>query len=73
VFVWETTLSRFLSGIRSISIRHYSQSLFDRMLNDPRIDITKPSAETTIWITIVALVAVCMALSVWRLRSMNLE
>ena len=73
VFVWETTLSRFLSGIRSISIRHYSQSLFVRMLDDRRISISGPSAEMTVWITIAGLLIACMALSVWRLRSMNLE
>lgn len=74
VFVWESALSRFLPGIRSISVRHYSQSLFVRMLDDRRrVDIDGPSADTTVLITIGVLLVVCMALTVVRLRSMNLE
>lgn len=73
VFVWESALSRFLTGIRSISIRHYSQSLFVRMLDDRRIRLDGPSAETTILITIAALFLVCMILATARLRAMNLE
>lgn len=73
VFVWESALSRFLPGIRSISVRHYSQSLFVRMLDDPRIEISGPSATTTVVITIAALVVVCISLATLRLRAMNLE
>jgi ABC-2 type transport system permease protein len=73
VFVWETALSRFLPGIRSISVRHYSQSLFVRMLDDPRVQIDGPSAQPTIVITIAILLLICIAMSTLRLRSMNLE
>jgi ABC-2 type transport system permease protein len=73
VFVWESALSRFLTGIRSISIRHYSQSLFVRMLDDRRIGIDGPSAGTTVLITIAALFVICIVLATLRLRSMNLE
>lgn len=73
VFVWESALSRFLPGIRSISVRHYSQSLFVRMLDDRRIEITGPSATTTVLITIALLVALCVTLATARMRSMNLE
>ena len=73
VFVWESALSRFLPGIRSISVRHYSQSLFVRMLGDRRIEIDGPSATVTVWITITVLVVVCVSLATARMRSMNLE
>lgn len=74
VFVWETALSRWLPGIRSISVRHYAQSAFVRLYDERRrVDITGPSAETTIWITIGVLLALCLTLTIARLRSMNLE
>jgi ABC-2 type transport system permease protein len=73
VFVWESALSRFLPGIRSISVRHYSQSLFVRMLDDRRIEIDGPSATATVVATIVILVAFGIAMSTVRMRSMNLE
>jgi ABC-2 type transport system permease protein len=74
VFVWETALSRWLPGIRSISVRHYAQSAFVRLYDDRRrVDITGPSAETTIWITIGVLVVLCLVLTIARVRSMNLE
>jgi ABC-2 type transport system permease protein len=73
VFVWETALSRFLPGIRSISVRHYSQSLFVRMLDDRRVQIDGPSAQNTVVITVAILFLFCIAMSTLRLRSMNLE
>jgi len=73
VFVWETSLSRFLTGIRLISIRHYTQSMFVRLVDDRRITIDQPSAQATVIIATVALSALCLALATWRLRSMSLE
>ena len=73
VFIWESTLSRFLPGIRSISISHYTRSLFVRMLDDRRIVIDGPSATSTIIITIAVVVVVSLGLSAWRLRTMAME
>jgi ABC-2 type transport system permease protein len=73
VFIWESTLSRFLPGIRSISISHYIRSLFVRLLDDRRIVIDGPSGTTTIVITIVWIVIVSLLLSTWRLRTMAME
>lgn len=73
VFVWETSLSRVLTGIRAISIRHYTQSMFVRLADDRRIVIDSVSSETTVIITVVALGLVCLSLATWRLRSMSLE
>lgn len=73
VFVWESALSQFLPGIRSISIRHYTQSLYVRLVGDPRVSIDGASAESTVVITAVSLLVVCTALATWRLRSMSLE
>lgn len=73
VFIWESTLSRFLPGIRSISISHYTRSLFVRLLDDRRVTIDGPSATTTIIITIVAIAVISLLLSTWRLRTMAME
>ncbi|CAN5745861.1 MAG: ABC transporter permease [Thermomicrobiales bacterium] len=73
VFVWESTLSQFLPGIRAISIRHYTQSLFTRLLDDQRISVDGPSGESTVVITIIALLVICTALATWRLQRMSLE
>ena len=73
VFVWETALSRFLPGIRAISIRHFTQSLFVRMVDDRRVDVPQLSAQTTVIITTFAICGICIALSTWRLRTMSLE
>lgn len=73
VFIWETALSRYLPGIRSFSIRHYTQSTFVRLVDDRSLRIDGVAALSTIQITIVSIVVVCMALATWRLRTMNLE
>lgn len=73
VFVWETALSRFLPGIKAISIRHFAQSLFVRLVDDRRIAIDDPSAQTTVIIATAAIFVVCIALGTLRLRSMSLE
>lgn len=73
VFVWESTLSQYLPGIRSISIRHYTQSLFVRLADDRRISLDQASSESTIVITTIALLVVCTALATWRLSAMSLE
>lgn len=73
VFIWETTLSRFLPGIRSISISHYTRSTFVRMLDDRRIGIDGPSASLTIFLAIAVVVVASLALATWRLRTMSID
>lgn len=73
VFVWETALSRYLPGINAISIRHFSQSLFVRLVEDRRITLDNASAQSTVLITTAGIAVVCLALATWRLRAMSLE
>lgn len=73
VFIWETTLSRFLPGIRSISISHYTRSTFVRMLDDGRIGIDGPSGSATIFIAVAIIVVASLALATWRLRTMAID
>ncbi len=73
VFVWESALSRFLPGIRAISIRQYTQSYFIRLVDDRRFTIPQLSSESTVVITIAVICAVSLLLCTWRLRRMSLE
>lgn len=73
VFVWEATLSQFLPGIRSISIRHYTQSIFVRLADDPLITLDGVSRLSTASITIGIIVAVSLTLAALRLRRMSIE
>jgi ABC-2 type transport system permease protein len=73
VFIWETTLARFLPGIRSISISHYTQSAFVRLLEDRRVTIDGPSSAQTITIALALVLIASLALATWRLRTMAIE
>lgn len=73
VFVWEASLSRWLPGLRAISIRHYADSLFVRMVDDRRLTLDQASAQSTLLITVACLAAISLALATWRLRAMSLD
>ena len=73
IFIWESSLSRWLPGIRAISIRHYTESLFVRLVDDRQIRVDQVSAESTLIITVACLTALSLALATWRLRAMSLE
>jgi len=74
VFVWETTLSRFLSGIRTVSVRHYMQSIFVRMVDDPTVATLPGVARlSTASITIAVVIVVSLLLAAWRLRRMSID
>lgn len=72
-FAWESLLGRFLPGIRIVSVRHYVQSVFVRLLDDPSVTIggtyTLPAALVTMATTVV----VALMLATWRLRRLNVE
>lgn len=73
VFIWESTLSRFLPGIRNASISHYTRSLYVRLLDDRKLTIDDPSATQTIIITIIVVAVISLGLATWRLRTMAIE
>jgi ABC-2 type transport system permease protein len=73
VFVWEATLSQFLPGIRTISIRHYMQSMFVRMVDDDVIGLPGVSRLPTSIITLSIVTLIALVLAAFRLRRMNLE
>jgi ABC-2 type transport system permease protein len=72
-FVWESTLARFLPGVRVVSVRHYVQSIFVDLLDDPLVTMDDATTVRAALITIAAATALSLALATWRLRRMNLD
>ncbi len=72
-FIWESLLGRFLPGLRVISIRHYVQSIFVELVDDPRVTIANVTSLRNALITILVACLVALLLATWRLRRMNLE
>jgi ABC-2 type transport system permease protein len=73
VFIWESSLSRWLPGLRAISIRHYTESLFVRLVDDRTVTVDQASAQGTLLITVGCLTVLSLVLATWRLRAMSLE
>lgn len=73
VFVWEATLSQFLPGIRTISVRHYMQSIFVRLADDPGMFLEDPARLRTAAITLAAITVISLLLATWRLHRLNQE
>jgi ABC-2 type transport system permease protein len=72
-FAWESLLGRFLPGIKIVSIRHYTDSTFVRLLDDPNVTVDSALQLQSTLITVGVLVVVCVALTTLRLRTMNFE
>ncbi len=72
-FAWESLLGRFLPGIRVVSIRHYVQSIFVHLLDDPVVRLENATSLRASLITVAVVSVVAIALAAWRLRAMNLE
>lgn len=73
VFVWESLLGNFLSGISAISVRHYVSSIFVAVLNDPAVELTNANTLTSSLWVIAGAVVVSIIIATWRLRTMNLD
>ncbi|MGH9173742.1 MAG: ABC transporter permease [Vicinamibacterales bacterium] len=71
--LWETTFGRFIPGIRLISVRHYIQSVYVRIVDNPAVELDQAMRLGPALIVIALLVAVALAVATWRLRTMNLE
>jgi ABC-2 type transport system permease protein len=72
-FTWESLLGRFLPGLRVVSIRHYVQSVFVALLDDPEVTIANATSLRGALTTVAVVCVIAIALATWRLRRMNLE
>lgn len=71
--IWESLFGRFIPGVRLVSVRHYVQSIYVRMIDNPAINLDEAMRLVPAFIVIAGLVAVTLAIATWRLRTMNLE
>ena len=72
-FAWESLLGRFLPGVRLISIRHYVQSIFVGLLDDPEVTLSGATSLTGSLITLSVASVLALLFAAWRLNHMNLE
>ncbi|MDP9364088.1 MAG: hypothetical protein M3Q10_07660 [Chloroflexota bacterium] len=72
-FTWESLLGRFLPGLRVVSIRHYVQSVFVALLDDPEVTLANATSLRAALITVAVACLLAVLLATWRLRRMNLE
>ena len=71
--LWESLFGRFIAGIRLISVRHYVQSIYIQLVDNPAIELDEAMRLVPALIVIALLVIVALAVATWRLRTMNLE
>jgi ABC-2 type transport system permease protein len=72
-FVWESVLGRFLPGLRIVSIRHFTESIFVGILNDPTVTMKNPTSTTSSIVTMLIVGIFCIAVATVRLRRMSLD
>ncbi|MDQ3044658.1 MAG: ABC transporter permease [Chloroflexota bacterium] len=72
-FVWESLLGRYLPGVRAVSVRHYTQSIFVQLLDSPSVTINSVTSLRASLLTVLGIVIASVALATWRLRRMNQE
>jgi ABC-2 type transport system permease protein len=73
ILIWETTLARIIPGAKVLSIQHYVNSIYSRLLSDPLIRISDALQIYSAMAAVTVLVVVALLFSVVRLRSMDLE
>jgi len=71
--LWESLFGRFIPGIRLVSVRHYVQSIYVRLLDRPAVSLDEAMNLFPALIVIACLVGATLAIATWRLRTMNLE
>lgn len=71
--IWETLLSRFIPGVWTLSVRHYVESIFVRLLDDSGVTLDNAVQLYSAFPAVLIMIAVALALSAFRLRTMDFE
>lgn len=71
--LWESLLARYIPGIRYVSIRHYTASLFFGTLDDAQYTLKNAVGVGDAVVTILVATGIALGLATYRLRRMNLE
>src|SRR5215211_376359 len=71
--VWESLLGRFLPGLRVVSVRHFTRSIFVGILDDPRVEMANATSTSAAILTLLSVSVVSIVLATLRLRRMSLD
>ena len=71
--IWESLLSRFIPGVWTLSIRHYVESIFVRLLDDPSVTLNNAVQLYSAFIALFVAIVIALGLSALRLRTMDFE
>lgn len=71
--VWETLLTRFITGLKVVSIQHYTNSILAGLADDRDIVLKGATGVITSVIVIAVVTIIAVLLAAWRLRNLNLE
>lgn len=73
ILLWESLLARFIPGIRLLSVRHFSQSIFVELFPDPAVTLAEANRASASLIVLTLISASALLLAAARLRRMNLD
>ncbi len=71
--LWESAFSRFIPGVRLLSVRHFVESIYVRLADSPVVTMDEPNRLASAVVTLLLLAVLAIAATAWRLRTMNLE
>jgi len=71
--IWESLLSRFIPGVWTLSVRHYVESIFVRLVNDPDVSLDNAVQLYSAFFAVLITISLAIALSSLRLRTMDFE
>lgn len=73
VLIWESLLGRLIPGARLLSIQHYVQSIYSRLLADSRFEVSNALQFPSAMLAIVLIIVLTLVFATMRLRAMDLE
>jgi ABC-2 type transport system permease protein len=73
ILLWESLLARFIPGIKLLSVRHFTQSIYIRILDDPAFTLDRAVQLSSALSVLAVIVVASLLLATLRLRSMNLD
>ena len=73
ILIWESLLARLIPGARLLSIQHWVQSIYGRLLADPTIQVTDAMRLPSAMLAVVILILFGLFFATLRLRAMDLE
>jgi ABC-2 type transport system permease protein len=71
--MWETFLSRIIPGTWVLSIRHYVQSIYIRLIDDSSVSMDNAVQLYSALPALAVTVVIALLLATWRLRAMDFE